>query len=66
MIKGENKKNLDKSRKWGKIYKRDKIIEIIFKVGKPNFKERMFIKQCKKVNEPFPIKKIQIKWLKVR
>lgn len=34
---------------------------IIFKVGKPNFKEREFIKLCKKAGEPFPIKKIQIK-----
>ena len=35
--------------------------EIVFKVGKPNFKEREFIELCKKAGEPFPIKKIQIK-----
>lgn len=47
-----------------KIYKGDRIVEIIFKVGRPNFAEREFIKNCKKVNEPFPIKKIQMRFLK--
>jgi len=36
-------------------------IEILVTVGKPNFKERAFIKDCKKAGEPFPIKKIQVK-----
>lgn len=48
----------------GKIDKRSRIAEILFKVGAPNFKEREFIKQAKKAGEPFPIKKTQIKWLK--
>jgi len=48
----------------GKIDKRSRITEILFKIGYPNFAERKFIKQCKKVNEPFPVKKVQIKWLK--
>jgi hypothetical protein len=48
----------------GKIYKRDRRIEILFKIGKPNYAEMEFIKKCKKAKEPFPIKKIQIKWLK--
>ena len=43
----------------GKIKKND--IYIIFKIGKPNFAERKFIKLCKKSGEPFPIKKIQLK-----
>jgi hypothetical protein len=30
-------------------------------IGKPNFKEREFIKACKKAGEPFPVKKIQFK-----
>ena len=37
-------------------------IEIRFTIGRPNFKEREFIKQCKKAGEPFPVKKIQIKY----
>lgn len=39
-------------------------IEIILTIGKPNFKEREFIKKCKKVGEPFPVKKIQLKLIK--
>lgn len=45
----------------GKIDKRDKRVEILFKVGSPNFKEREFMKRCKKTGVPFPVKKIQIK-----
>ena len=37
-------------------------LEILFTIGRPNFEEREFIKKCKKVKEPFPIKKIQIKY----
>jgi len=48
----------------GKIDKRSRITEILFKIGYPNFEERVFIKKCKKVNEPFPIKKIQLKFIK--
>jgi len=47
----------------GKIYKKNRITEIIFKLGSPNFLEREFIRKCKKVNEPFPVKKIQIKYI---
>ncbi len=39
-------------------------IEIVFSVGKPNYEEREFIKKCKKAGEPFPVKKIQLKYLK--
>jgi len=46
-----------------KIYKSGNT-EIILTIGKPNFDERKFIKQCLKAKEPFPIKKIQIKYLK--
>lgn len=36
-------------------------IEITLTVGKPNCRERDFIKDCKKAQEPFPVKKIQCK-----
>jgi hypothetical protein len=39
-------------------------IEIMLTVGKPNYREREFIKLCKKAKEPFPIKKIQLKFMK--
>jgi hypothetical protein len=37
-------------------------IEIVLTIGKPNYTEREFIKLCKKANEPFPIKKVQLKF----
>jgi predicted nucleotidyltransferase len=43
----------------GKLIKGN--IEIILVIGKPNYKEREFIKLCKKAKEPFPIKGVQIK-----
>lgn len=42
--------------------KRGKFVEISLKLGKPNFRERLFIKACKKSGEPFPVKKLQMKW----
>jgi hypothetical protein len=39
-------------------------VEILFTVGRPNYLERDFIKACKKAGEPFPIKKIQLKYPK--
>ena len=38
-------------------------IEILLVVGKPNFAQREFIKDCKKAGEPFPVKRIQLKAL---
>ena len=46
----------------GRIDKRSRIVEIQFTLGAPNFAERKFIKLAKKANEPFPIKKVQIKY----
>ena len=48
----------------GKIDKRSRTTEILFTIGSPNYLERKFIKDCKKAKEPFPIKKIQIKYPK--
>ncbi len=48
----------------GKIDKRSKEVEILLTVGPPNFYERRFIRQAEKAKEPFPIKKLQLKWLK--
>ncbi len=47
----------------GKISKRGNI-EIILTIGRPNFQERQFIKQAIKAGEPFPIKKIQLKYIR--
>jgi len=39
-------------------------VEIVFKVGKPNYAEREFIRLCKKAKDPFPVKDIQVKFVK--
>lgn len=49
-----------------KTFKRggsSRIKELLFTIGGPNYAERKFIKKALKAGEPFPIKKIQIKWL---
>jgi len=46
----------------GKITKGN--AEITLTIGKPNYKEREFIKLAKKAGEKFPIKNIQIVWVK--
>lgn len=38
-------------------------VEIVFTAGSPNFEERMFIRQAVKAGEPFPVKKVQLKFL---
>ena len=45
----------------GKIDKRDSTIDVRLKIGAPNYQERIFIKQCKKAGERFPVKRIQLK-----
>lgn len=37
-------------------------MEITLTIGKPNYVEREFIKACQKAGEPFPIKKVQLKF----
>ncbi len=36
-------------------------MQITMTIGKPNYQEREFIKKCLIVNEPFPVKKVQVK-----
>ena len=37
-------------------------LEVIITCGRPNYIEREFIKKCIKAKEPFPVKKIQLKF----
>ncbi len=48
----------------GKVVKGN--TEILLTIGKPNYQEREFIKTCKRAKEPFPIKRVLIKWPKVK
>ncbi len=36
--------------------------EIVLTIGRPNYAERKFIKTCQKAGEPFPVRKMQLKW----
>lgn len=33
---------------------------VVVTVGKPNYRERRFLKACRKAGEPLPVKKIQL------
>lgn len=41
--------------------KRDSHRTFLLTIGKPNFEERKFVKECKKVGEAFPVAKVQLK-----
>lgn len=45
-----------------KFARRMRINEVVLTVGKPNYREREFIRTCKKAKEPLPVKKVQIKY----
>ena len=46
---------------------RDRSETLVFTVGKPNYRERLFVKMCVKAGEPFPVKKVQLTpWPKKR
>lgn len=42
--------------------KRNKRTEVIVTMGAPNYRGRLFVKACKKAGEPFPVRKIQLKF----
>lgn len=42
-------------------------VELRVTYGAPNYRERQFIKDCKRAGEPFPVRKVQLKpWPKKR
>jgi len=51
-----------KASRHNKVNRRSRIDSIVLTYGKPNYKEREFIKLCKKAGEKFPVKKIQLKF----
>lgn len=42
--------------------KRAKSVELVVKIGKPNFREREFIKLCQKSGVAFPLRQVQLKF----
>ena len=47
---------------FGKRDARSRTSSVMLTIGRPNYAEREFIKKCKKVGEPFPVKKVQTIW----
>lgn len=43
-----------------KYSKRERQRTFLLTIGKPNFAERKFVKECKKAGEPFPVEKVQL------
>lgn len=48
----------------GKVAAKNQNLECVLTIGRPNYLERDFIKKCKKAGEPFPVKKVQLKFTK--
>lgn len=44
--------------------RREKAITLLLTIGKPNFLGRRFVKAAKKAGEAFPVKKVQVKFLR--
>ncbi len=57
-----SEKDVIKATRRGKIDRRNSRTEILFTLGTPNYIEREFIKKLKQCGEPFPVKKILLKW----
>lgn len=43
--------------------KRARRIGVVLTIGEPNHEAREFIKRCKKLGEPLPVRRIQLKFL---
>jgi hypothetical protein len=48
----------------GKADKRQRHLEMVLTIGKPNYRGRAFVKECQMAGEPFPVKKAQVRWMK--
>lgn len=48
----------------GKLPRKGSNYEFRITIGRPNYEEREFIRKCKKAGEPFPVKKVQLKFPK--
>lgn len=61
-IKYVSPKQIIKATRRGKKNRKNRHIEMVLSIGKPNWAERKFIKKARIAKEPFPIKKIQLEW----
>ncbi len=51
-------------RELGKTRFNPRKVELVVTIGRPNYLEREFVKQCKQSGEPFPVKRVQLKFLR--
>lgn len=51
-----------KATRQGRLDKRSRQTTILFTIGRPNYAERQFIKSAKAAGEPFPIKRVLLKY----
>lgn len=45
-----------------KLDARYRSVSVMLTIGRPNYRERKFIKECVKAGEPFPVRKVQLRW----
>ena len=38
-------------------------VDLVVTIGRPNYRDREFIRKCKAAGEPFPVKKVQLRYL---
>ncbi len=50
-----------KATRRGRPDRRDKSVEMLFTIGRPNYAERQYIKRLLKAGEPFPVRKVLLK-----
>lgn len=51
-----------KATRHGRPRRNEKKITMVLTIGRPNYAERRFIKDCRKAGEPFPVRKVQLKF----
>jgi hypothetical protein len=45
---------------------RSRRITLFLSIGRPNYAERLFIRRCQRAGEPFPVKKVQLKFFPLK
>lgn len=51
---------------FGKRLARARGATITVTIGKPDYRQREFIRQCKRAGEPFPVRKLQVRFTKAK
>lgn len=46
----------------GKLPRKGSKIEVVLTHGRPNYAQRQFIRRCQRAGEPFPVRKVQLRF----